>query len=70
LKISKNQIKIIPKYFADMKDLQYLKIDYNPIKFPPKVIHVMPKGEDKDMMIPWLDNFKKYLRQNSGKFIL
>nr|CAG8436661.1 9340_t:CDS:10 [Entrophospora candida] len=67
LKISKNQIKRLPKYIADMKDLQYLKIDFNPIKFPPKSIHVIPKGEDKDVMLPWLENLKEYLRQNSDE---
>ncbi|CAG8495138.1 27186_t:CDS:2 [Dentiscutata erythropus] len=50
LKISRNLIKKLPLYIADMKELQYLKIDNNPIQFPPKTIHNMPKGEDKEIM--------------------
>ncbi|CAG8711082.1 11847_t:CDS:2, partial [Racocetra persica] len=62
LKISKNLIRIIPNYIADMKDLQYLKIDNNPIRFPPRAIHIMPKGDEKEVMISWLAKLKEYLR--------
>ncbi|CAG8585630.1 23243_t:CDS:2 [Gigaspora rosea] len=67
LKISRNLIKKLPLYIADMKELQYLKIDNNPIQFPPKAIHIMPKGDDKEIMIPWLTKLKDYLRQHAGK---
>ncbi|CAG8458028.1 24564_t:CDS:2 [Dentiscutata erythropus] len=66
LKISKNLIKIIPNYIADMKDLQYLKIDNNPIRFPPRSIHIMPKGDEKEVMVLWLSKLKEYLRQHSA----
>ncbi|KAF0452400.1 RAM signaling pathway protein-domain-containing protein [Gigaspora margarita] len=65
LKISRNLIKKLPLYIADMKELQYLKIDNNPIQFPPKAIHIMPKGDDKEIMIPWLTKLKEYLRQHA-----
>ncbi|CAG8630440.1 4042_t:CDS:2, partial [Scutellospora calospora] len=80
LDISKNKIKKLPKdfgklmslkklptYIADMKELQYLNIDNNPIQFPPKTIHIMPKGEDKEIMEPWLTKLKEYLKQHAGK---
>ena len=49
-----------------MKDLHYLKLDNNPIQFPPKSIY-NPKGEDKDML-PWLENLKDYLRKHSSNY--
>ncbi|RIA91477.1 RAM signaling pathway protein [Glomus cerebriforme] len=68
LKISKNSIKQIPLYISEMKDLQYLKLDNNPIRFPPKSVYNMPKGEEKEVMLPWLENLKDYLRQHSNNF--
>ncbi|CAG8516348.1 1652_t:CDS:2, partial [Cetraspora pellucida] len=66
LKISKNLIRTIPNYIADMKDLQYLKIDNNPIRFPPRAIHIMPKGDEKEVMVFWLAKLKEYLRQHAA----
>ena len=67
LKISKNQLRHLPLYISEMKDLQYLILDNNPIKFPPKSVWSMPKEEDHQVMLPWLENLKEYLRKHSGK---
>ncbi|CAG8700057.1 3296_t:CDS:2, partial [Acaulospora morrowiae] len=50
----------------DMKHLQYLKLDFNPIQFPPKSIHCLPKGNEKEVMLPWLEGLKEYLRQHAA----
>ncbi|CAI2184373.1 11671_t:CDS:2 [Funneliformis geosporum] len=68
LKISKNHIRQLPLYISEMKDLQYLKLDNNPIVFPPKSVHTMPKGEEKEVMLPWLENLKEYLRKHSNNY--
>ncbi|CAG8567848.1 13296_t:CDS:2 [Funneliformis caledonium] len=68
LKMSKNHIRQIPLYISEMKDLQYLKLDNNPIVFPPKSVHIMPKGEEKEVMLPWLENLKEYLRKHSSNY--
>ena len=49
-----------------MKDLQYLKLDNNPIHFPPKSVYNMPREEGKDVMLPWLESLKEYLRKHSS----
>ncbi|RGB26379.1 RAM signaling pathway protein [Rhizophagus diaphanus] len=72
LKISKNKIEQIPLYIAEMKDLQYLKLDGNQkLRFPPKSVCNMPKageGDEKVVMLSWLENLKEYLRKHSNNF--
>lgn len=55
-----------------MKDLQYLKLDGNQLRFPPKSVCSMPKageGEEKGVMLSWLENLKEYLRKHSNNFL-
>lgn len=34
--MSKNKISVLPTYIADMKELKILKLDHNPIIYPPR----------------------------------
>ncbi|KAF8957233.1 RAM signaling network component [Entomortierella lignicola] len=48
LSISKNRIEVIPTYIGEMNQLQFLKIEQNPIVFPPLDIVEFP-GQDMEM---------------------
>jgi hypothetical protein len=61
--MSKNKINILPTYIGDMNDLKILKLDHNPITFPPKDIWDSDE-KDKDV---WLDGVKKFLRQHAER---
>lgn len=50
-----------------MDNLKILKIDHNPIIFPPKEI-IYFEGEEKDML-PWLNNVKSFLSTHKNDFI-
>jgi len=62
LSISKNRIETIPAYVGEMSQLQFLKIEQNPITFPPPEI-VEFSGQDMD---GWLNNLKSFLSSNRG----
>lgn len=63
LSMSKNKINALPTYIADMNDLKILKLDHNPITFPPKAVWEV---EDSDGEM-WLDGVKRFLRQHFEK---
>lgn len=64
--MSKNRLQVLPTYIGDMHDLKILKIDHNPIVFPPKdVLDSAGDGEDfRDMR---LEQIKKFLRQHAER---
>ncbi|KAI8866034.1 hypothetical protein GQ42DRAFT_110281, partial [Ramicandelaber brevisporus] len=43
LGLSKNRIKRLPQYIADMNNLRILNIDGNPLEYPPSDIAQMPQ---------------------------
>jgi hypothetical protein len=61
--MSKNRLTTLPSYIADMKDLKILKVDHNPLVFPPKEIWDISEP-DKDV---WLDGVKRFLRQQAER---
>ncbi|EMR10118.1 hypothetical protein PNEG_01397 [Pneumocystis murina B123] len=66
LSISRNKLKVLPIYISKMSNLKILKIDHNPITFPPKeIIHF--KGGEKEML-PWLNNIKSFLSSHEEYF--
>jgi hypothetical protein len=62
--MSKNKINILPTYIADMKDLRILKVDNNPISFPPKEVWDVSEEADRDA---WLESVKQFLRQHAER---
>jgi Leucine-rich repeat (LRR) protein len=62
--MSKNKISRLPTYIADMKNLKVLKLDHNPITFPPKEIW---EAEEKDRDAAWMDSVKDFLRQHAER---
>ena len=57
--MSKNKITELPTYIGDMNDLKILKLDHNPIRFPPKEVwDTEDKGRDG-----WLPGLQMFLRQ-------
>ena len=65
--MSKNLIEELPTYIGRMQDLKILKIDHNPIAFPPKDVLELA-GEGEDFRDTRLELIKRYLRnaENSG----
>ncbi|CAG8495299.1 10272_t:CDS:2 [Racocetra fulgida] len=49
-----------------MKDLQYLKIDNNPIRFPPRAIYIMPKSDEKEEVYQDEMTNNKLLKKSSS----
>jgi hypothetical protein len=64
LSISKNRIETLPSYIGHMNELRILKIDHNPVVFPPPEVTAHEGGEDS--MDEWLVNLKGYLRSYHG----
>jgi hypothetical protein len=61
--MSKNKISALPPYIGNMNDLKILKLDHNPITFPPRdVWDTDDAGRDA-----WLENLKRFLRQHSER---
>lgn len=63
LSMSKNRIGVLPSYIGDMNELKILKLDHNPILFPPKDV-LENEEADKDA---WLENVKRFLKQHAEK---
>ena len=61
--MSKNRINALPTYIGDMNDLKVLKLDQNPIAFPPKDVWDSEES-DRDS---WLEGVKKFLRQHAER---
>lgn len=61
--MSKNKINSLPTYIGDMNELKILKVDHNPITFPPREIWDTEET-DRDA---WLDGVKKFLRQHAER---
>lgn len=61
--MSKNKIAELPTYIGDMNDLKILKLDNNPIRFPPKEVWNTDE-KDRDL---WLRNVKGFLRQHAER---
>lgn len=59
--MSKNSITELPTYIGDMTELKILKIDQNPIRFPPRDVLDLA-GEGEDFRDTRLDIIKRYLR--------
>ena len=65
LSISKNRLETIPTYIGEMSELQFLKIEQNPIVFPPPEIVDFP-GED---MEGWLSSLKSFLVAHKSEYL-
>lgn len=64
--MSRNRIEVIPAYVGDMAQLQFLKIEQNPLTFPPSDI-VDHSGED---MEGWLSRLKAFLSSHGKWYAL
>lgn len=64
--MSKNLIERLPTYIGRMQDLKILKIDHNPISFPPTDVLKLA-GEGEDFRDTRLDLIKRYLRNAENK---
>lgn len=62
--MSKNKINSLPTYIADMSDLKILKVDHNPIAFPPKDVWETNEDTDRDT---WLEGVKHFLRLHAER---
>lgn len=64
--MSKNMIEHLPTYIGRMQDLKILKIDHNPIAFPPRDVLELA-GEGEDFRDTRLELIKRYLRNAENK---
>ena len=71
MSVGHNRVTELPAYIADMDELQLLKVDHNPIQYPPKEVWNRKPDEDpekeKQAVKVWLANLKEYLRQNTPR---
>ncbi|KAG1819664.1 RAM signaling pathway protein-domain-containing protein [Suillus subaureus] len=58
--LSRNKITRIPGYFTDFRELDVLKVDHNPIEWPPKHVMETPDGGRE-----WITFMQKWMRNNS-----
>jgi len=58
--LSRNKITRIPGYFTDFRELDVLKVDHNPIEWPPKNVMGTPDGGRE-----WIAYMQKWIRNNS-----
>ncbi|GAA5841186.1 hypothetical protein JCM11251_003230 [Rhodosporidiobolus azoricus] len=71
--IAKNRIKRLPVWFTLMSHLKVLKLDHNPLEWPPKDVATftasisgqpMSKQEEADEMQRWLPALMKWMKEN------
>jgi len=76
--IAKNRIKRLPTWFTSMSHLKVLKLDHNPLEWPPKEITAfqttgsisgapLSKQEEADEMQRWLPALMRWLRDNRDR---
>lgn len=58
--LQRNKITRVPGYFTEFRDLDVLKVDHNPIEWPPK--YVM---ETTDGGKGWITFMQKWMRNSS-----
>lgn len=64
--ISRNRITRLPGYLADFGNLDVLKVDHNPIEWPPKpTIELNVSPNDPQAVKDWIIALQKWLRENS-----
>ena len=67
LSISRNKLHKLPAYFHKFRHLTVLKVDRNPIEWPPpSVMETTDDLEEADAMHGWVDNLKTWLQENSS----
>lgn len=68
--LSRNRLKALPAYIGTMADLRVLKIDGNPLVYPPRHISEQPQQQqqqasgDAARHDEWLVKLQEYLRLN------
>ncbi|KAM0789295.1 hypothetical protein ACM66B_000135 [Microbotryomycetes sp. NB124-2] len=81
--IAKNRVKRLPTWFAQMHQLKVLKVDHNPLEWPPKEVVTFPlsnggpdgepqrkvgsKIEEAEEMQKWLPNLLRFIRENAAQ---
>lgn len=58
--LQRNKITRVPGYFTDFHDLDVLKVDRNPIEWPPKYVMETTDGGRE-----WITFMQKWIRNNS-----
>ena len=64
LAMAKNKLNALPTYISDMKRLKVLKVDHNPITFPPKEVWELNEDANRDT---WLEGVKRFLRRQPSE---
>ena len=67
LSLSVNRIKTLPTYIAGFQKLRVLKVDRNPLEYPPMSV-MSPQGDltDRVFMKSWIESVKRWLVADSG----
>ena len=65
--LSKNKLTKLPHYMTQMNKLEVLKVDKNPITYPPK--HVLEPGEGAtgQDMVDWVESVQRFLFADSPR---
>src|ERR1700761_3019491 len=62
--MSRNRLTSLPAYLSTFYKLTVLKVDHNPIMWPPAdIMELPPDSEDPTVMQGWLANVKRWLEQ-------
>ena len=62
--MSRNRLTSLPAYMSTFNKLTVLKVDHNPIMWPPSdIMELPPDSEDPTVMQGWLANVKRWLEQ-------
>jgi hypothetical protein len=60
-----NRIHRLPAYLSQFQNLTLLRVDKNPIEWPPKNVIEAPHVEAADAMKNWIRSVQKWIEQNS-----
>lgn len=64
--IARNRVTRLPEYLTDFSNLDVLKVDHNPIEWPPKpIIETDGSPSDSQAMKDWILGLQRWLRENS-----
>lgn len=62
----RNKIHKLPAYLSQFKQLTLLKVDQNPVEWPPRsVMECSGNLEDPQVMATWIHSVQKWIEDNS-----
>lgn len=65
--LSRNKISRLPTYLPQFHKLEVLRVDRNPVEWPPKAIMELPGSNDLSLMKEWIQNVQNWIETESSR---